>query len=317
VDELGSAWRFGGNFDNEPEANLSAAEVSIMGRRRKLAGLRVLITGASQGIGRAMAIDAAKRGMRVLVSARSADLLAQLAAEVKQLQLPTGAAFETVQADLVKPADRQKMVDAALQHFGGLDVLINNAGIGATGHFVDSEPDVLRQIFETNFFGTTETTRAFLPLLKKGVTPAIVNISSVVGRRAIPGRSLYAASKFAIQGWSEAIRAELSKDDVDVLVVNPGLTQTNFSKNMLEAKARVQLDHLRGMTSEEVGAATLNALAKGKNEITLTFKGKLLVWMGRFLPGVVDFFAKKKVRKVYKAEIDARKKQQLETPASV
>src|SRR6185437_13384604 len=116
-----------------------------------------------------------------------------------------------------------------------------------------------------------------LPLLKQGVKPAILNISSIAGRRGIPARSEYAASKFAIQGFSEALRAELGKDGVDVLLVNPGLTQTNFSKNMLEQKAKVQMDHLRGMTSEEVAKLTLDALAGGRNEVTLTLQGKLLV----------------------------------------
>jgi short-subunit dehydrogenase len=194
------------------------------------------------------------------------------------------------------------MVDAALQHFGGLDVLINNAGIGATGHFADSGPEVLRTIFETNFFGTTETTRVFLPLLKKGNKAAIVNISSIVGKRALPARGLYASSKFAIEGWSQAIRAELYKDNIDVVVINPGLTQTNFSKNMLEQKAKIQMDHLRGMTSEQVAEATLRAIEKGKNNLNLTFRGKLLLLFARFAPWVIDFFARKKVRQLFAEE---------------
>jgi short-subunit dehydrogenase len=213
---------------------------------------------------------------------------------------------------VTKPEDRQAMVEAATRHFGGLDVLINNAGIGATGHFMDSEPEVLRQIFETNFFGLTETTRVFLPLLKQGVTPAIVNISSVVGKRALPARSLYSASKFAVAGFSEAIRAELAKDGIDVLVVSPGLTQTNFSKNMLEQKARMQMDHMRGMTSEEVAVATLKAIERGRLETTLTFKGKMLVLVNRFAPWIVDFFSKKKVRELFADEIAERKKKQAE-----
>jgi short-subunit dehydrogenase len=274
--------------------------------RRKLQGLRVLVTGASQGIGRALVVEAAKRGCRVLASARSEPLLAELAAEVKK----ANGAIETVVADVTRPEDRQAMVDAAVKHFGGLDILVNNAGIGATGHFMDSDPEVLRKIFETNFFGLTETTRVFLPLLKQGVTPAIVNISSVVGKRALPARSLYSSSKFAVAGFSEAIRAELAKEGIDVIVVNPGLTQTNFSQNMLEAKAKIQLDHMRGMTSEEVAVATLRAIEKGKNEITLTLKGKLLLLVNRFFPWFVDWKARKTVRELFADEIAERKKKQ-------
>lgn len=276
--------------------------------RRNLQGLRVLVTGASQGIGRALVLDAAKRGCHVLAAARSQELLDQLANEAGGFS----SFVRTVVADVTKPEDRAAMVEAATRHFGGMDVLVNNAGIGATGHFMDSEPEVLRQIFETNFFGLTETTRAFLPLLKQGVTPAIVNISSVVGKRALPARSLYSSSKFAVMGFSEAIRAELAKDGIDVLVVSPGLTQTNFSKNMLEQKAKIQLDHLRGMTSEEVAAATLRAIERGSLDVTLTFKGKMLVLVNRFAPWIVDFFAKKKVRELFADEIAERKKKQTE-----
>ncbi len=270
---------------------------------RQLAGLRILVTGASQGIGRAIAVAAAKAGGKVVASARSADLLAELAAEVRA----TGGMIETVASDLTKPADREAMIATAQTHFGGLDVLINNAGIGATGHFMDSEPQVLRDIFETNYFALCELTRLAIPLLKAGRTPQIVNISSVVARRAYPARSLYSSSKFALAGFSEAIRAELSKDGVDVLVVNPGLTQTNFSKNMLESKAKQSLDHKRGMTPEEVATATLRAMVKGSNEITLTAQGKMLVVVARFFPWVFDIFAKKKVRRLFKDEIAARK----------
>jgi short-subunit dehydrogenase len=276
--------------------------------RRKLPGLRVLVTGASQGIGRALVVEAAKRGCRVLAAARSEPLLAELAEEVRK----AGGTVETVVADVTKSEDRQAMVDAATRHFGGLDVLVNNAGIGATGHFMDSEPEILRKIFETNFFGLTETTRVFLPLLKQGTTPAIVNISSVVGRRALPARSLYSSSKFAVAGFSEAIRAELAKDGIDVIVVSPGLTQTNFSQNMLEQKAKMQLDHMRGMSSEEVAAATLRAIEKGKTEVTLTLKGKMLLLVNRFFPWFVDWKAKKTVRKLFAGEIAERKKKQEE-----
>jgi short-subunit dehydrogenase len=276
-----------------------------MGHRRNIAGLRILITGASQGIGRALALEGARRGARVLAAARSADLLAELAAEARA----AGHTIDTVQADVTFADDRQKMADAARDLLGGLDVLVNNAGIGATGHFADAAPDRLRKIFEVNVFGTTETTRALLPLLREGKTPAILNISSIAGRCGIPARSEYSASKFAVQGFSEALRAELAKDGIDVLLVNPGLTQTNFSKNMLEQKAKVKMDHLRGMSAEEVARRTLDALAKGKHEATFTLKGKLLLLVRRFFPWVVSIVTKKKVRGLFREEREARQRE--------
>lgn len=281
-----------------------------MGQRRSIQGARILITGASQGIGRALAEMAALRGAKVLAAARNDELLRELAEHVRA----KGGTLETVQADVTSADDRRKMVEAAQAKFGGLDILVNNAGIGATGHFADGGADRLRKIFEVNFFGLTETTRALLPMLKQGHKPAIVNISSIAGKRGIPARSDYSSSKFAVQGFSEALRAELAKDGVDVLVVCPGLTQTNFSQNMIEQKALVQLDHLRGMSPEEVADHTLRAVEKGTNEICLTFKGKLLVLVSRFLPSIADFFSKKKVRELFKDEMAARRQQRLQAP---
>jgi short-subunit dehydrogenase len=281
-----------------------------MGQRRDIKGSRILITGASQGIGKSLAELAAQQGARVLAVARSVDLLQELAEKAKA----QGQTLEIVQGDITSAEDRLKMVQAAQDRFGGLDILVNNAGIGATGHFADCVPERLRKIMEVNFFGLTETTREFLPMLKQGNKPAIVNISSIAGRRGIPARSEYSASKFAVQGFSEAIRAELAKDGVDVLIVSPGLTQTNFSHNMLEQKAKIQMDHMRGMTSEQVAAETLKAIARGKHETTLTLKGKLLVLVSRFFPWVVDMITRKKVRGLFEderaARLAARKKPQ-------
>jgi short-subunit dehydrogenase len=282
-----------------------------MGQRRSISGSRILITGASQGIGYALALLAAQRGGRVLAAARSETLLLELAAKGKA----AGGILETVEADVTRSEDRQRMVDAAIRCFGGLDILVNNAGIGATGHFCEMDPRLLRQIMEVNFFGLAETTRAFLPLLKQGNRPALVNISSIAGKRGIPARSEYAASKFAVEGFSAALRAELAKDGIDVLVVCPGLTQTNFSQNMLAHKARVQLDHLRGMTSEQVATATLRAIERGTHETILTLQGKLMVFVSRFFPRLADLISKKKVRSLFVEEMAARRqKREEKTP---
>jgi short-subunit dehydrogenase len=269
-----------------------------MGQKRNVKGLRILITGASQGIGRALAVAAARRGSRVLAAARSHDLLADLVARVRA----AGGQIEPVEADVTIEEDRQRMAQQAVRQYGGLDVLINNAGIGATGHFADVSPDRLRKIMEVNFFGLTETTRVCLPLLQQGTTPAIVNISSIAGHRGIPARSEYSASKFAVQGFSEAIRAELTLLGIDVLVVSPGLTRTNFSANMLEQKALMQLDHLRGMSAEAVAEATLRSLEKGRTQVTLTLQGRLLVLVNRFFPWLVDRITRKKVLALFASQ---------------
>ncbi|HLJ97785.1 MAG TPA: SDR family oxidoreductase [Gemmataceae bacterium] len=269
--------------------------------RRRIFGSRMLITGASQGIGKALAEAAAARGAKVLAVARSEHLLHELANEV----CARGGTLETVVADITVPRDRERMVEAAVEHLGGLDILVNNAGIGATGHFAEASPERLRKIMEVNFFAVAETTRLFLPVLLAGIRPAIVNISSIAGKRAIPARSDYSASKAAIHGFSEALRAELAKDGIDVLLVCPGLTDTNFSKNMLEQKARMPVDHLRGMKPEKVARATLRSIERGRHEVCLTMQGKLMVFVSRFFPGLFDRLAARRVRQLFQDELQA------------
>jgi short-subunit dehydrogenase len=264
-----------------------------MGHRRTIAGSRILITGASQGIGRSLALLAAKEGALVLAAARNAELLNQIA-QPGQLEI--------LVADVTSAADRQRMLDAMRDRFGGLDILVNNAGIGATGHFAEASEERLRAIFEVNFFAMAELIRLAVPLLKQGRTPAVVNISSVIGRRALPGRSEYSASKFAVQGLSEALRGELSLYGIDVLLVNPGLTATNFSANMLERKSRLQVDHMRGMTADQAAAATLRAIARGANEVTFTAAGKLFIFVSRFFPRLVDRIIARRVKRLYRSD---------------
>lgn len=279
-----------------------------MGRKRQLSGMRMLITGASQGIGRALALAATQRGAWVLATARSVDLLEELKRQAQGL----AGRLEILVGDVTSPTDRQRMLDAAVEHFGGLDILVNNAGIGATGHFSEASEERLRRIFEVNFFGPAELIRLAIPLLRQGRTPLIVNISSVVGLRALPARSEYSASKFALQGLSEALRAELVRYDIDVLVVSPGLTATNFPNNMIENKARWPMDHKRSMSPEKVAEVTLRAMEKGRHNLVLTWEGKLLVWLNRFLPGLVDWLMARKVMALYRDEIEQRRQEPTE-----
>ncbi|MFM7539747.1 MAG: SDR family NAD(P)-dependent oxidoreductase [Planctomycetota bacterium] len=269
-----------------------------MGRRRELKGLRAVVTGASQGIGRALALEGARRGMVIIAQARSRNLLDTLAGESEGLP---GKVITEV-GDVTCAADRERLVRRCQNEVGGLDILVNNAGIGATGHFADSGPERLRQIFEVNVFGLVETTRALLPLIVKGTTPMVVNVGSIVGERGFPARSEYSSSKFAVHAFSDGLRAELSKDGVDVLMIAPGLTQTNFSQNMIEQSAKVQLDHMRGMTSEDVALATWNSAAKGRDEVFLTRQGRLLLLVNRFLPWLVDRIMRRKVKNLFKDE---------------
>jgi short-subunit dehydrogenase len=278
--------------------NSELSRSSVM--RRELKGLRILVTGASEGIGREIVREAVQRGAKVLAVARRTQLLEQLAKEIPGISIVT--------ADVSSPEGRQAMLHAAQNQLGGLDVLINNAGFGASGQFVDLELQTLRDIFETNYFGLIELVRLFVPELSKGTTPAIVNISSILGKRAWPARSFYSASKFAVQGFSNALREELKPKGIDLLVVCPGLTNTSFPKNMRENKAKIPMNHKRGMPPEQVAQATLDALSKGTEEIHLTFLGRLLLRVNRYFPGLVDRIATRRIRRLHADEIADRER---------
>lgn len=277
--------------------------------RRDLVGKRVIVTGASQGIGHSIAMAAAHQKCKVVAVARSLHLLEDLCAEVRK----SGGEIVPIAADVTDPAGRQAMLDAAVSNYGGLDILINNAGVGATGHFMEVSTETLRQIFEVNVFGAAELIRLCLPELRKGDRPLIVNISSVLGKRGFPGRSFYSASKFALHGLSDAIRAELCQEGIELLVVSPGLTKTNFSKNMIERVSRMSMDHGRGMTADQVADATIKAIIADQSDITLTTGGRLLVLVNRFFPWLIERIAARRVRKTFAEERAARK---AATPAN-
>lgn len=264
--------------------------------KRRVAGSRILVTGASSGIGRSLAEHAARRGARVILAARSEDGTRQIADSLRR----DGCEVVAIRGDVTCDEDRRRMLDAAVQHFGGLDILVNNAGILATGHFCDAAPDRLRQIMETNFFAAAELIRLAVPLLRQGTRPMIVNIASVTGRRGVPARPEYSASKFALTGLSEAVRAELSKDGIEVLVVHPCLVNTALEKNMLESRARREWQDHKMISPDIVALKTLRAIERGTHEITIGTSGRLMLLVNRIAPRLVDCLMARYVKRLYR-----------------
>jgi short-subunit dehydrogenase len=262
---------------------------------RDLVCRRVLITGASGGIGRCLAKQAALEGACVAVAARSGDKLEELARTLAG----RGAEVLPVTADITSDADRRRLLDAVLDRFGGLDVLINNAGVAGWGHFATSSEALLRQIMEVNFFAPAELTRLAIPVLARGRQPAVVNVASMCGRRALPAWTEYSASKYALCGLTEALRGEMARFDIDVLLVLPGLTRSDLPRHLLRCEGRMQIDFDRGQPPEAVAARVLQALRHNRAE---TVVGRDAVWMllvNRFLPGLVDRLLARRVRRLY------------------
>ncbi|MDG2181624.1 MAG: SDR family NAD(P)-dependent oxidoreductase, partial [Mariniblastus sp.] len=181
---------------------------------RNLQNKRAVVTGASSGIGWHLVQQLAAEGVSVIACARRAELLDDLS---NQIQSKGGTCIPLV-GDITSEASRQEIIDVADREFGGLDILVNNAGIGAMGRFDESAESRLRKVFEVNFFAIAEMIRVSLPRLKQGHSPLIVNMSSVLAHRATPLKSEYCASKFALHGFSDALRAELANDSIDLLL---------------------------------------------------------------------------------------------------
>jgi short-subunit dehydrogenase len=259
-----------------------------MARQRTWDRTRSLVTGASSGLGKALAERLVRAGARVILTGRSGERLAAVAQGLIRAGADPARVI-TFPADLTIESDRQGLFDLARQRFGALDLVINNAGVGATGQFDTHDASVLRNVLEINFFAVAEVCRLALPLLADGNDPVMVAMGSVNARRGLPGRSEYSASKFAVTGFIESIRIEWRRFGIHVLQVNPGFTDTPFDDNALVNTARVSVSHRRTMSPDDVALATLRAIEKRKSEITLSRDGRLLVLANRIAPRFVDW----------------------------
>lgn len=264
---------------------------------RDLKDKRVLITGASSGIGRSLAEQLASAGARLVLAARSEDRLKAVAQAVAS-QAP-GRPVQTIPADVTIEADRARLLDQTQSRWGGLDILINNAGVASWAHFADSTEAILRQVMEVNFFAPAELIRGAIPILVRGNQPAVVNVASMCGRRAMPAWSEYSASKYALCGLTEALRGELARFDIDVLLMIPGLTRSEFSKHFLLSQGRAQIDFDKGMPPEQVAAAILTALRRNTTEKVIGRDARWMLLFNKFFPRLTDRLLARKVKKLY------------------
>ena len=254
--------------------------------KRNLPNSRAIVTGASSGIGRAVAMELARHDVRLVITARREDRLRELAAEI--IAARPQAVVEIVVGDISDPATRQRTIETAQAKLGGLDILVNNAGVGAMGLFVDAAPERARRVMEVNFFALVEMTRLALPMLKEGNRPILVNVSSILGHRGVPYSSEYSASKFAVQGFSESIRAEFTKLGIDVLVVSPGTTETEFFDRVIDSTGKPKWPEHKPISAAEVARQMVAAMRKGRHEIIPYRWGRVLCWLNRLSPRLVD-----------------------------
>jgi short-subunit dehydrogenase len=245
----------------------------------------VVVTGGTDGIGKALVDLLLSKGAKVATCGRHHDKLYRLQSEYPSYPL------HTFVADVSNENDCRNFIGSAIDVFGGIDILINNAGISMRALLQDLSTEVLHKVMDVNFFGAVYCTKYALDsiITRKG---SIVGVSSIAGYRGLPGRSGYSASKFALQGWLESIRTELLSSGVHVMWVCPGFTSSNIRNAALDAKGESQgetpLDESKLMPAEECARHILKAIRKKKRTLVLTFTGKRTIFMNKFFPALAD-----------------------------
>jgi len=252
--------------------------------KRSIPGIRAIVTGVSSGIGRELVLQLTQQGAHVVGIARRAERLEALAESCASMP----GKFHYVAGDVTDAAVRAAALAKAKEAYGGLDLLINNAGIGAMGPFDTADPARLRRVFEVNFFAPLEFIREALPELKAGRQPMVVNVASTLGHVGLPKLSEYSASKFALRGFSDAFRAEQAHNGgVDVLVISPATTATEIFDVMIEAKGDTPWRQRKPPSAATVAGRIIKAIRKNKKEIFASFAAWFITWSNRNYPWLI------------------------------
>ena len=250
----------------------------------------VVITGGSEGIGKALVDAFLQAGAKVATCGRNYDKLYQLQS------VYSGKPLLIHTADVSKEQDCRNFIDAVIKSFGTIDILINNAGISMRAMVADVDLDAIRKVMDVNFWGTVYCTKFALPhiMQNKGT---VVGVSSIAGYRGLPGRSGYSASKYAVNGWLEALRTELLESGTNVMWVCPGFTTSNIRNAALNKDGQSQgespMDEDKMMSAGECAQHILTAIQKRKRTLVLTFTGKRTVFMNKFFPSLADKLVRK------------------------
>jgi NADP-dependent 3-hydroxy acid dehydrogenase YdfG len=241
-----------------------------------------VVTGASSGVGEATARILARLGATVVLAARTEEKLRFLEREIQA----AGSRALAVKTDVTDGLSVQAMVEQAVREFGSIDILVNNAGLGLTGRVAELRADDLRYLFEVNLVGPLHCVQAVLPHMPQG--GRIINVSSVLGKRAVPKVGGYCATKFALNALSDALRVEVAERDITVTSVYPGSTQTAFRENSRRTKDEKRGWRRKGVMPEEVAEKIARAAEKGGRDVYVTLPDRLFVNVSTLLPGLAD-----------------------------
>lgn len=255
---------------------------------KNIGGKVVVITGASSGIGLALAHEFSAAGARVVLAARSVERLQEVANEI---EISAPGTTLVVGCDVTDALQCRMLVERSVDRFGGIDILINNAGISMRAILDDVEMEVLRRLMDVNFWGAVYCTKYALPYIQKS-RGSIVGVSSVAGIHGLPARSGYSASKYALQGFLDTVRVENLKLGVHVMVVAPGFTESNVRFSALTADGSAQGESPRNehgmMSAEQVARLIVRATADRKRYLIMDFQGRASYFIKKLWPSLLD-----------------------------
>lgn len=256
----------------------------------------LLITGSSQGIGRQMALEAAKKGAKIVLNARNIEKLAQ----TRSLLESQGAQVLAVAGDVTNPDDCARLVEAAVQHFGRLDVLINNAGIGTQYPFEEIQPHVLRQIVDINLNGSMYCTYYALPHLKHS-RGSVLFIGSIAGIHGIPHANVYSATKMALIALAESLRLETHRYGIHIGLAYVGFTQNDPDKQFVrpDGSLMTRPDRNQGMVEpvDKVAKGLIRMIEKRQHKRVFSNLGWTLYWLNRISPNLVSWLLKQNLHR--------------------
>ncbi|MGS0675998.1 SDR family oxidoreductase [Shewanella sp. 125m-1] len=255
----------------------------------------IIITGASEGIGRALAIELAPYGCKLVLCARNLERLNSLAEEVAELGQPPLVHV----ADLSEQSQCSGLIQACIAHFGKLDILVNNAGMTMWSRFDELQDlSVISQIMQVNYLGPVYLTHAAIPYLKQ-TQGQIVAVASLTGMTGVPARSGYAASKHAVIGFFDSLRIELSDNDVAVTVICPDFVVSQTHKRALDAKGqplgKTPMQEAKIMTAQKCAQLMIPAIANRKRQLITSFRGKIGRFFKIIAPELIDKIARRAI----------------------
>ena len=263
---------------------MSVLTFSSHGRRR-LAGMRAIVTGGSSGVGRALAVELARRGARVLATARRRERLEELGRLGHPLE-----PIEHEAGDICDPGFRRQLVASAAARLGGIDLVVAAAGGGAVGAFRASRPETLARILDLDLVAPAELVREALPHLARGRDAAVELVGSILGLRPLPLHAEYCAAKSGLRSLAGVLRLELAGEGIGVLLATLGPVESEFWTALVEGE-RPAWSRGRGMPPDRVAELILSGLERRSAEVVPGWQAKGYAWLARWMPGVIDRWA--------------------------